>query len=590
MIKTQHRIKIGTSDFEKLVTESRIFVDKTLLIQDIIQDSNEVLLITRPRRWGKTLNMSMLGYFFTIPVKQDGSIDEEKRKQRVDLFSKMKLKKYPDTIKNYCGRYPTIFISFKGIKATSHEEMVEKTKYLVHELYRSHKYLLNSDKLDNIEKSVINRFLTKDFDIAEIEGSIKILGNMLYQHFGQKVVILIDEYDTPMNDWYAQALAKVHMDDNAEELLLKQILLLFSGILGAALKDNSFLEKAIITGILRIAKASLFSGINNLGEASLLDEQYAQHFGFTEEEVDQLLHDAGMDRNKIAIENLKLWYNGYNIGGITIYNPWSIMNYLNYQGELKAYWVGTASTALIENALVLDKFQEEIQQLIEGKTVPAVADPKMVFSDIKSSPNALYNLLLFSGYLTAETIKQGRASTYNCDLRIPNREVLEVFEVSIMQWVSNKFNIEPNEYNAFINELLAGKIDVFIDKLRNYLTIASSYYSTGPKNAEIFYNGFMLGLISSVSLEYIVESEKESGSGRIDLLLLPKANAKYRNAVILEFKLANNKENLKLAAKKALHQIKSRKYEAKILACDNIERTLKLGLAFCGKEVEVAWE
>ncbi|HQS85008.1 MAG: hypothetical protein B7Y25_04530 [Alphaproteobacteria bacterium 16-39-46] len=265
------------------------------------------------------------------------------------------------------------------------------------------------------------------------------------------------------------------------------------------------------------------------------------------------------------------------------------MNFLKSKGNFKAYWVGTASTTLIENALMVDKFQEDVQVLIEGKTIEMVADPKMVYKDIKSSSNALYNLLLFSGYLTAERVETAFGGTYACDVRIPNREILEIFEISVMQWVRSKFNIEISEYNAFVNGLLQGNIIEFTRKLKEFLIVSASFYSTGVKNAEIFYNGFMLGLMSSVSSRYFVETEKESGAGRADLILIPKETARYHNAVVLEFKSAKPDENLELVAQKALAQIRNKNYSAKIKSHDTVSHTIKVGLAFSGKNVEVAF-
>ncbi|HQS85126.1 MAG: hypothetical protein B7Y25_08650 [Alphaproteobacteria bacterium 16-39-46] len=353
----------------------------------------------------------------------------------------------------------------------------------------------------------------------------------------------IDEYDTPLNDWYALQLARETFFDT-ENTYFKSVLNLFRGILGNALKGNDYLEKGVVTGILRVAKASLFSGLNNFGEDSILDKNYAEHFGFTESEVNTLLHKSKLDKNPETVLALKSWYNGYNIGGLTIYNPWSIMNCINNDGEFKAYWVGTASTALIEQALILDKFQEEMQTLIDGGSVDMIADPKMVFSDIKSSPNALYNLLLFSGYLTVERSFENDDTTYNCEVKIPNREVRSVFSGSLQKWISKKFNIDVNDYNAFLNNLLKGNVDAFTQKLKDYLEVSASFFATGPKNAELFYNGFILGLVSAVSSQYFVEAEKESGTGRADLMLIPKNTAKYQNALILEFKFSKSEENL----------------------------------------------
>ena len=408
---------------------------------------------------------------------------------------------------------------------------------------------------------------------------------MLHKHFDKQAIILIDEYDTPMNDSYVKTFNTGQ--HNTSNSYLTEVLSLFRNMFEAALKNNSSLYKSIVTGILRVAKSNLFSGLNNFTEDSILDDNYSKYFGFTEEEVRALLHKTNLDHDQNTVDQMQSWYNGYNIGGITIYNPWSIMNWLSFNGQFKAYWVKTGSTELIETALMLDSTQNEIQSLIEGNSVNMVADTKMVFSDITTSPNALYNLLLFSGYLTATTIEEAKGGAYRCYARIPNKEVLEVFETSIIQWINNKFNIEINQYNAFIEELLEGDIESFTANLKNYLEISTSFYSTGPKNTEMFYNGFMLGLIASISNKYFVETEKESGAGRADLILIPKANAQARNAIIMEFKSVRNEGDLHNAASEALTQIKNKNYISKISAHDNIKNIIIIGLAFRGKDVEI---
>ncbi len=352
----------------------------------------------------------MLQYFFGIPVKSNGEIDEEERSKRRDIFSKLKIGDHPDILENYLGKFPVIFVSFKEIKGEDYETLEMKVRDLIYGLYTRHKYLLQSEKLDDIQKTRFQKFIEEDFDLAKLTNSLFYLSEMLYTHFGQKVFILIDEYDTPLNDWYALQLARETLSD-AEDTYFQSVLRLFRGIFSSTLKGNDYLEKGVVTGIVRVAKANLFSEVNNFGEDSILDKKYAQNFGFTEEEVNTLLHKSKIDKNPETAQTLKSWYNGYNIGDHTIYNPWSIMSCLENNGEFKAYWVGTASTALIEKALVLDKFQEEMQTLISGESVDMIADPKMVFADIKSSPNALYNLLLFSGYLTA--IKAKLAMCYD---------------------------------------------------------------------------------------------------------------------------------------------------------------------------------
>ena len=583
-----YTLKIGTDDFKELATTTDLFVDKTSFISTLLRSDYKVTLITRPRRWGKTLNMSMLQYFFGIPVQKDGSLDEEERLKRKDIFSYLEIGEHADIIENYLGKFPVIFVSFKEIKGENFEMIEMKIKELIYGLFGNHEYLLNSHQISDRQKTLFKKFITKDFDLAELEKSLFYLSEMLSTHFDQKVFILIDEYDTPLNDWYALKLARGDVPVR-EDNYFQSVLSLFRGILSSALKGNNFLEKGVVTGILRVAKANLFSGLNNLGEDSVLDKKYAEYFGFTDKDVNMLLHKCKMDQNPETAQTLKSWYNGYTIGGITIYNPWSIMNCIANEGEFKAYWVGTASTTLLEQALIVDTFQGEMQKLIEGESVEMIADPKMVFEDIKSSPSALYNLLLFSGYLTAERSVENDDATYNCDVKIPNREVRGIYTRSLEKWIASKFNLEVRDYNAFLNDLLKGDISLFEEKLKDYLSLSISFYSSGPKNAELFYNGFILGLISAVSTQYFVETEKESGSGRADLILIPKTTAKYQNALILEFKFSKTQENLPLLAQKALEQIENKNYAAKVKEY-RIEKTFKVGLAFGGKDAAIAFK
>ncbi|MBP7189845.1 MAG: AAA family ATPase [Rickettsiaceae bacterium] len=580
--------RVGSDDFEKIVTtEGAILVDKTLFIKEVLT-AGDVSLITRPRRWGKTLNMSMLQYFFSIPVKRDGSVDEERLAQKKAIFARMQIgQQYPEIVEQYCGKYPTIFVTFKGVDTTSHKEVLEGVSSVIYDAFAAHEYMLSSDKLGPSLMNILERVAPKQLNDEEIKKGLQKLSEMLFNYFGKNAIILIDEYDSPMNGWYSLKLSGKKVGDDPEDILK-----LFRSVFGHALKTNTHMERSVVTGILRIAKSNLFSGINNLTEASILDKRYASHFGFTEEEVKGLLHDCDMDHDDSAINEIKSWYNGYNIGGITIYNPWSIINYLR-ERELRAYWVGTGSTALLEIAGLLDDFQPEMQHLIEGGRINMTADPHMVFSEIRTSHEAFYNLLLFSGYLTPQTVNHNTESdVYSCEVRIPNREVRSIFLSFLRKWISKKFEVEELEYTNFIRGLLAGDVETFISKLRKYLEVSASYHSTGDaKKAEIFYNGLVLGLIATISYSYFVETERESGTGRVDLLLIPKANTRERTAFVIEFKaLKDAGGDLKARADEALAQIKSKNYASKITAYENIERTISLGLAFCGKDVEASWE
>ncbi len=578
--------RVGSDNFEQMVTtEGALLVDKTLLIKDILNIAG-VSLITRPRRWGKTLNMRMLQYFFSIPVKSDGSIDEERLAQKKAIFAKMKIgQQYPEIVEEYCGKYPVIYTSFKDISGTELGDVEDDLKSVVRRMFSAHRYLLLSDKIFEDQKNEIKKFLDRSVSDSGLKSSILSLNELLSRHFDKKAIILIDEYDTPMNYWYSKKLVNPGLGEEPGKILE-----LFRGIFGSALKDNDFLERAVVTGILRIAKANLFSGINNFTESSILDKRYAPHFGFVEEEVRGLLHDCDMDHDDKAINDIKSWYNGYNIGGITIYNPWSIINYLR-ERELKAYWVATGSTAMLETAALLDDFQPEIQLLIEGGNINMTADPHMVFSEVKTSHEAFYNLLLFSGYLTVKDILSKRASIYECEVKIPNYELQEIFETFVIKWISRKFNIEQTEYSNFIKGFLSGDVEGFVLKLKKYIEFSASYFSTGNEKAEVFYNGLMLGLIATISYSYFVETERESGSGRVDLLLIPKPRTRERTAFVIEFKVLKDAGgDLKARADEALAQIKSKNYASKISVHENIERTIMLGLAFCGKEVQASWE
>ncbi len=582
-----YTITIGVDDFKTIARNNNLFVDKTSFISTLLGSGYSVTLITRPRRWGKTLNMTMLEYFFGIPVHKDGSLNVEEQSKKRDVFSQLKIGSRPDILKNYLGKFPVIFVSFKEIKGKNYETIEKGVRDLIYEIFARHEYLLQSINLSERQKNLFHKFITKDFDSAELQHSFFYLSEMLYMHFGQKVIILIDEYDTPLNDWYALQLARDTFGSEEDEYF-QDVLGLFRGIFSKALKGNTHLEKSVVTGILRVAKANLFSGINNFGEDSILDKKYAEHFGFTEEEVNLVLHKSCIDKNPETAQTLKSWYNGYNIGGITIYNPWSIMNCLENNGEFKAYWVGTANTALIERALILDKFQTEIQMLIEGESVDMIADPKMVFADIKSSPNALYNLLLFSGYLTAEKAKLAMDGiTYICQVKIPNYEVRGVFMTSSAAWVESKFKTDARDYKAFVTKLLSGDVPKFIETLKSYLNASASYFDSGLKQGEILYNGFMWGLFaSSVNEDYFVEKERETRKGRADLLIIPKDSAPFPFAVILEYKIASKGEDLKTVAQLALDQIEAKEYASKIKSYPHVEKIIRVGLAFSGKDVE----
>ena len=395
-------------------------------------------------------------------------------------------------------------------------------------------------------------------------------------HFGEHAYVLIDEYDTPIN--YAYEKFGKHDPDQFEKVLE-----LFRGIFGAVLKGNKSLKKGLVTGILRIAKAGLFSDLNNLSEYTLFDEPFCSCYGFSEEEVVQL-----MQKTEVAtpLEEIRRWYNGYTFGGqkTSMYNPWSIMNCLGRKGHLGHYWMDSGGTVLINDALLADDIQEDLQTLVQGKSIMHPIMKQISFEDIHSS-TGLFTLLLFAGYLNPdkETIRDV------FELSIPNDEVRYIYVQRLMKWLTIKLQAKDNELHNLISFLAMGKIKEFEKKLKDLLAVAVSFFQTGEKNGEMFYTGFMFCLISVLGDSHTIESETESGKGRPDVLLIPRVG-RGDLAFVLEYKIADDAKGLKAQAENGLAQIIEKKYSAKALAQPHVKSVLQLSMAFCGKEVALAYQ
>ncbi|MCC8399711.1 MAG: ATP-binding protein [Rickettsia endosymbiont of Platyusa sonomae] len=587
------RMRTGTDDFKTLLLNSDVFVDKSLMIKELLEDSGDVILITRPRRWGKSLNMNMLQKFFEIEVDERGMpLAEEGRVNNklfiggeVDLGIKGKRTLEPLKINGneYAmvqqGNYPVILLNLKDVKGSSYEEIEAKIQMQIIKLFEKHRYLEqycqeNNKLLANTQKKQLEKYFSGNINKLDIENSLKFLSELLFAHFGQKVYILIDEYDTPINSCY------IEFGNKPQEF--KQVLALFREIFGSSLKTNTYLEKGVITGILRIAKANLFSGLNNVREYTLLDEKFAKFYGFTQVEVDDLLTKVPLDTSP---EEIKAWYNGYSFGGEVIYNPWSIMLCLDNRGKLDHYWLDSGGTGLIDKALLSDEIQQDIQLLASGKTIISPITKQISFSDINTR-SGLFSLLLFSGYLNPIIIE---SEENICELSAPNKEVKHIYNARLLQWVSNKLQMDSSLYYSFASLLPAGKIEEFKEKLQELLLNATSFHQTGEKKAELFYSGFMLGLINTLSPGYIIDSERETGSGRADIVLLPKIG-KSDNAIIIEYKICKSPDILESVAKEGLDQIVRKKYEAKIKEHSHVQKIIKIAMAFCGKEVALEYQ
>ena len=570
------RLQIGSDDFGKVRTNKLNFVDKTLFIKEILDNKNiEVSVITRPRRFGKTFNLSTLHHFLASEVNQ---LETE------GLFDGLRIATVDDgSYMQYQGKYPVIFVSFKDAKDNTFQEVLENIRVIIQELYGAYRYLLNSEKLAQDEKDFFKKLLLGETDKSKLEGSIKKLCEFLYKHTGKKVYLLIDEYDTPIQAGYSKGY-------------YEEIITFMRGMFGAALKSNPYLDRAVITGILRIAKESLFSGLNNVKVFSLLQTQYSQHFGFTEEEVSNLLEQSELSERK---EEVRKWFNGYVFGETVVYNPWSIANYTNDK-ILKAYWINTSDNHLIKTILIKSstEFKEQFKSLLQKKTIEKSIDEHVVFGDLTKNPHAAWSLLLMSGYLKAvkTTIIEGITK---CELAIPNYEVKILYRLIIESWLGNGHGADW--YQDFLLYLLEGNIEKFTENFGQVLEQTISMYDL-VHNPEAFYQGFMLGLAAGIDQnQYELKSNRESGGGRYDIAIIPKDTTKL--AIILEIKSITppelpkqrTEEFMKMilnkGAQKALEQINNKNYISELKQRGITEKNIvKIGLAFSGKKFRIVSE
>ncbi|WP_341758088.1 AAA family ATPase [Candidatus Tisiphia endosymbiont of Ditula angustiorana] len=592
-INYQPKMLVGSDDFYDLLINSDIFVDKSLMIKELLEDSGKVILITRPRRWGKSLNMDMIRRFFEIEVDERGKpLPEEDRVNHklfiggeIDLglasgkkrlLKPLQITQYSDIISDYQGQFPVIYINFKDVKGSSYQEIESGIRINITNAYDHHKYLESSDKLSVEEKKNFQYYLTgtDKLELAQLKISLSFLSKLLFKHFNQKAYILIDEYDTPINSSY------IEFGDKPKEF--EDVLKIFRGIFGSSLKSNPYVEKGVITGILRIAKANLFSDLNNVTEYTLLDDDFSKFYGFTQAEVDDLLTKVPLNTNT---EQIKDWYNGYTFGGEVIYNPWSLMQCLAHKGKLDHYWLDSGGTGLVDKALLSDEMQQDLQLLASGKSIISQITKQISFNDINSR-SGLFSLLLFSGYLNPMGIEL-EENVY--ELSAPNREVKHIYNARLLQWVSNKLQIDSSLYYPFATLLPACRLEEFKKRLQELLLNATSFHQTGNKKAELFYSGFMLGLVNMLSSAYIITSEQESGSGRADIIMIPKVG-KEDKAIIIEYKIAKNTEDLALVAQMGLKQIIDKQYDTKIKEYSHVKKIIKLSIAFCGKNVELQYQ
>ena len=557
------KIPIGINDFKTLIENNYYYIDKTKHIEDILEDGSEVILFTRPRRFGKTLNMSMLKYFFDIKEK-----DENR-----ELFKNLKISKSKFFEKQ--GSAPVISISFRNYSEKNWENGFKTIKTAIADIYAEFKFLM--DKLDKRElKKFENIWL--ETDEGDWKNSLLMLTKYLYEYYGQKVIVLIDEYDHPIIDSYV----KGYYDDAID---------FFKSFYSTVLKDNNYLEMGIMTGILRVAKENIFSGLNNLEVHTILDDEFTEYFGIMEDEVEEALKDFDLE---YELEDVQKWYNGYLFGDTKVYNPWSIINFLK-KGKLRPYWVNTSGNGLIQ--LYLEKLKNEIfdefSRLLNKENIFETINDSMTFGNLEANfEKNIWNLFFHSGYLTlAKKNDEDEEEVY---LKIPNEEILKMFSKMFIE----VYFRDSNNFSKFTNALKSGDIEKFKFELNKILLENTGIFDVSGNYKEQFYHGLILGLILKLRNEYEITSNGFAGKGRYDLLLKPKNILGGREGIIFELKIVNlveklEKDNLKEKLEKeceiALNQIDEKKYSS-VLRNAGVEKVLKIGIAFLGKEFEVKFE
>ena len=542
------RIGIGVSDFKHLIEEDFYYFDKTKFIDEIIKDGAQVKLFTRPRRFGKTLNMSMLKYFFDIKKA------DENRKLFKDLYIE-KTESFKEQ-----GQYPVVFLSLKDLKARTWEEMERKIIITLSDFLSEYEYLLN--ELTGINFENLKNIVYKKASIDDLTTALKFLTKILYEKYNKKIVVLVDEYDSPLVSAYINGYY-----EKAKNF--------FKTFYSSVLKDNNYLQMGVLTGIIRVIKAGIFSDLNNLRTYTILSDDYTDSYGLTEEEVEKSLKDYGIEAE---ISKVKDWYDGYKFGDSEVYNPWSILNFLQDK-KLRAYWVDTSGNDLINNVLKMrnKNIITALERLFNGEglkqNLSGTSDLSKILSD-----DEIWELLLFSGYLTVEE----KINQDNYILRLPNKEVKSLFRKTFIE----TYIARGSKLSFLMESLIENKIEDYEENLQEILLTSVSYNDT-KKGNEAFYHGLIMGMGLYLEGEYITKSNIESGLGRYDFLIEPKNKSK--RAFIMEFKSTDSIDKLEEVSKEALQQIEAKKYDV-TLKQNGVKEITYIGIAFCGKEIKISYK
>ena len=555
------KLPIGIENFEKLRREGFYYLDKTGLIRDLLNNWGEVNLFTRPRRFGKTLNMSMLKSFFEIGADET-------------LFEGLQILQETELCEKYMGKYPVVFLTLKGVDGLTFEEAKGRLRSVIREEMYKLRFLLDSDKIPESEKCVLIRFLDEQETDEDVKNSLKMLSSLLKQHYGQKVILLIDEYDVPLDKAFHNGY-------------YKEMVSIIRGLFEHALKTNEYLQFAVVTGCLRISKESVFTGLNNFKVLSIVDRRFDEHFGFTDAEVKQLLKSYQLEHH---FTEMKEWYDGYHFGNTDVYCPWDVINYVDHlcadpDAEPQAYWINTSGNAMVKRFVSkADKTtQREIEQLIAGEAIEKPVRLELTYEDIDKSINNLWSVLFTTGYLT----HTGKTANGSYKLVIPNREVREVFILQIQEWFEQEIIEKEKTTQPLCAAFQAGDA---VEVCRNLTAIMGRMISVLDTKArdeqkENFYHGLLLGLLRSEPT-WLIMSNAESGEGFSDILVEtddPDAG------LVIEVKYSPTLEGLEDACARAMAQIKARRYDER-LRNDGRNDILAFGVAFWKKRCKVVCE
>ena len=549
-------IGIGESDFKGLRIRDNYYIDKTMYIKDIIDNQSRVILVTRPRRFGKTLNMSMLKYYFSNTMKNSK-----------ELFEGLKIMDQDEKYTSKLGYYPCIYITLKDVQDRNYENMLLNMKTAILEMYQEHMYLLKSDKIYDFEKDKIKEILFCREDEVTLKNSVRELSKYLNRHYDKPVMLLVDEYDVPLQNAYVEG----YYDESVK---------FFKTFYGKTFKDNPYLEKTVITGVSRVAKESIFSGANNFKVFTVLDDEFSDDFGITDKEMDKIIEDFNIQDEK---DEIKKWYDGYTIGNTTgIYNPWSILNYLTDK-KLIPYWVNTSSNDLIK--LILKNsttVKEKIEKLLKGEEIEVKISLETIIVGIENNEDNIWGLLLGTGYLKVTQTVDLTKRIYK--VALPNYEIKCLFEEIIDNWFRNK--VIGNDLNSILKDLITLNLKEFEKKFRILVIQMFSYLDVGENTAENFYHAFVLGMLVGLKDSYYVNSNRESGMGRYDIMLEPKD--KNANSFIMEFKVLEDLEEntIEDTIESAKNQIIEKQYEQNMLE-RGFTNITKIVFAFRGKEVKM---